>query len=187
MLDLQRLKGRVLVKGKKLPDTRSENGCILSEREEEDEEEDEEEELGAVEQRRRVSGPARAGQALWSLGTGGREKGGGTTRGLELVGGGQTPAEACLPGQADLPGAVGPGRVLLCHPPADPAPAPGPAPALPGQLPQRAQGQEAHPRGRWEPGCGASEAGGRWGPADPGWVGDADVGLERRVKGLWGQ
>ncbi|DAA18392.1 1-phosphatidylinositol 4,5-bisphosphate phosphodiesterase delta-3 [Bos taurus] len=50
----ERLKGRVLVKGKKLPDTRSENGCILSEREEEDEEEDEEEELGAVEQRRRA-------------------------------------------------------------------------------------------------------------------------------------
>ncbi|XP_006062289.4 1-phosphatidylinositol 4,5-bisphosphate phosphodiesterase delta-3 isoform X1 [Bubalus bubalis] len=50
----ERLKGRVLVKGKKLPDTRSENGHILSEREEEDEEEDEEEELGAIEQRRRA-------------------------------------------------------------------------------------------------------------------------------------
>lgn len=184
MLGLQRLKGRVLVKGKKLPATRSENGSILSEREEEDEEEEEEEEVGAVEQRRRVSGPARAGQALWSVGTGGREKGGGRTRGLEPMGGGQTPAEACLPGQANLPGAVGPGCVLLRCPPADAAPPAGPAPALPGQLPQRAQGQEAHPRGRWEPGCGASEAGGRWGPADSGWVGDADVDLERRVKGL---
>lgn len=54
MLGLQRLKGRVLVKGKKLPATRSENGRILSEREEEDEEEEEEEEVGAVEQRRRA-------------------------------------------------------------------------------------------------------------------------------------
>lgn len=52
----ERLKGRVLVKGKKLPATRSENGRILSEREEEDEEEEEEEEeeVGAVEQRRRA-------------------------------------------------------------------------------------------------------------------------------------
>ncbi|XP_055264049.1 1-phosphatidylinositol 4,5-bisphosphate phosphodiesterase delta-3 isoform X2 [Moschus berezovskii] len=50
----ERLKGRVLVKGKKLPAARSENGQILSEQEEEDEEEDEEEEVGAIEQRRRA-------------------------------------------------------------------------------------------------------------------------------------
>lgn len=187
MLDLQRLKGRILVKGKKSEDSR-----ILSDREEEDEEEDEEEGAGAIEQRPRVSGPARVGQCGVGLGDRWPREGGWEDLGAGAGGWGQSPAEACLPGQADLPGAVGAGRVLLCHAPADPAPRPGSTPALPRQLPQRAPGQEAQPRGRWEPGCGASEAGGRWGlalrvPGDSGWVGDADVDLERRVKGLWGQ
>ncbi|XP_023377323.1 1-phosphatidylinositol 4,5-bisphosphate phosphodiesterase delta-3 [Pteropus vampyrus] len=48
---LQQLKGRVLVKGKKLPAARSEDGRILSDREEEEEEE-EEEGVEAAEQRR---------------------------------------------------------------------------------------------------------------------------------------
>ncbi|XP_058904820.1 1-phosphatidylinositol 4,5-bisphosphate phosphodiesterase delta-3 isoform X2 [Kogia breviceps] len=48
------LKGRVLVKGKKLPAARNEDGRILSDREEDNEDEDEEEEAGAAEQRRRA-------------------------------------------------------------------------------------------------------------------------------------
>lgn len=51
----QQLKGRVLVKGKKLP-ARHEDGRVLSDREDEDEEEEESEEaLEAAEQSRRVS------------------------------------------------------------------------------------------------------------------------------------
>ncbi|XP_034360563.1 1-phosphatidylinositol 4,5-bisphosphate phosphodiesterase delta-3 isoform X2 [Arvicanthis niloticus] len=51
----EQLKGRVLVKGKKLPAARNEDGRILSDREEEDEEEEEAEEaLEAAEQRRRA-------------------------------------------------------------------------------------------------------------------------------------
>ncbi|XP_003131373.1 1-phosphatidylinositol 4,5-bisphosphate phosphodiesterase delta-3 isoform X1 [Sus scrofa] len=50
----EQLKGRVLVKGKKLPAARSDEGRILSDREEEEEEEDDEEEAGAAEQRRRA-------------------------------------------------------------------------------------------------------------------------------------
>lgn len=57
---LQQLKGRVLVKGKKLPPARSEDGRILSDREEEEEEE-EEEGVEAAEQRRQVSGVGWAG------------------------------------------------------------------------------------------------------------------------------
>ncbi|XP_032726892.1 1-phosphatidylinositol 4,5-bisphosphate phosphodiesterase delta-3 isoform X2 [Lontra canadensis] len=49
----EQLKGRVLVKGKKLPAARSEDGRILSDQEEEEEEE--EEEVEAAEQRRRIS------------------------------------------------------------------------------------------------------------------------------------
>ncbi|KAB0401411.1 hypothetical protein E2I00_017326 [Balaenoptera physalus] len=48
------LKGRVLVKGKKLPAARNEDGRVLSDREEDNEDEDEEEEAGAAEQRRRA-------------------------------------------------------------------------------------------------------------------------------------
>ncbi|KAB1265881.1 1-phosphatidylinositol 4; 5-bisphosphate phosphodiesterase delta-3 [Camelus dromedarius] len=48
----EQLKGRVLVKGKKLPAARDEDGGILSDREEEEEEE--EEEVGAAEQKRRA-------------------------------------------------------------------------------------------------------------------------------------
>ncbi|XP_047563464.1 1-phosphatidylinositol 4,5-bisphosphate phosphodiesterase delta-3 isoform X2 [Lutra lutra] len=48
----EQLKGRVLVKGKKLPAARSEDGRILSDQEEEEEEE--EEEVEAAEQRRRA-------------------------------------------------------------------------------------------------------------------------------------
>ncbi|XP_026954676.1 1-phosphatidylinositol 4,5-bisphosphate phosphodiesterase delta-3 isoform X2 [Sagmatias obliquidens] len=48
------LKGRVLVKGKRLPAARNEDGRILSDREEDNEDEDEEEEAGAPEQRRRA-------------------------------------------------------------------------------------------------------------------------------------
>ncbi|KAL1779168.1 1-phosphatidylinositol 4,5-bisphosphate phosphodiesterase delta-3 [Sigmodon hispidus] len=49
----EQLKGRVLVKGKKLPATRNEDGRLLSDREDEDEDEDETEEaLEAAEQRR---------------------------------------------------------------------------------------------------------------------------------------
>ncbi|XP_059936363.1 1-phosphatidylinositol 4,5-bisphosphate phosphodiesterase delta-3 isoform X2 [Mesoplodon densirostris] len=48
------LKGRVLVKGKKLPAARNEDGRILSDREEDNEDEDEEEEAGTAEQRRRA-------------------------------------------------------------------------------------------------------------------------------------
>ncbi|EPY89688.1 1-phosphatidylinositol-4,5-bisphosphate phosphodiesterase delta-3-like protein [Camelus ferus] len=48
----KQLKGRVLVKGKKLPAARDEDGGILSDREEEEEEE--EEEVGAAEQKRRA-------------------------------------------------------------------------------------------------------------------------------------
>ncbi|XP_036195391.1 1-phosphatidylinositol 4,5-bisphosphate phosphodiesterase delta-3 isoform X2 [Myotis myotis] len=73
-----------------------------------------------------------------------RPGGGGGRGGGRREGGGRR-AEAA--GQADLPRTVGPGRVLLCHAPSDPAPCPRPTPALPGQLPQRAQGQEAHSRG----------------------------------------
>lgn len=51
---LQQLKGRVLVKGKKLPAARGEDGPIPSDREEEEDEE-EEEGLEAAEQRRQVS------------------------------------------------------------------------------------------------------------------------------------
>ena len=99
MLDLQRLKGRILVKGKKSEDSR-----ILSdqEREEEDEEEDEEEGAGAIEQRRRVSGPAWVGQHGLGRPCGARgqvaarrEVGG---PGAGAGGWGQSPAEACLPG-----------------------------------------------------------------------------------------
>ncbi|XP_002719236.1 1-phosphatidylinositol 4,5-bisphosphate phosphodiesterase delta-3 isoform X1 [Oryctolagus cuniculus] len=51
----EQLKGRVLVKGKKLPAVRAEDGRVLSDREEEDEEEEEEEEEAEVaEQRRRA-------------------------------------------------------------------------------------------------------------------------------------
>ncbi|XP_058904819.1 1-phosphatidylinositol 4,5-bisphosphate phosphodiesterase delta-3 isoform X1 [Kogia breviceps] len=50
----EQLKGRVLVKGKKLPAARNEDGRILSDREEDNEDEDEEEEAGAAEQRRRA-------------------------------------------------------------------------------------------------------------------------------------
>lgn len=65
---LQQLKGRVLVKGKKLPAAWSEDGRILSDQEEEEEEEEGEAE--AAEQRRRVSGttgPAGRGweELLW--------------------------------------------------------------------------------------------------------------------------
>lgn len=137
---LQQLKGRVLVKGKKLPAARSEDGRILSDREEEEEEE-EEEGVEAAEQRRWVSGLA------WGLGITvelGEGKGARRTRGWSW----RAPARLVFPGQADLPGTVSPGRVLLCHPPTDPAPCPCPAPALPGQLPQRAQSQEVHPGGR---------------------------------------
>lgn len=67
MGSLQQLKGRVLVKGKKLSAARGEDGRILSDQEEEEEEEEEEAE--AAEQRRRVSGTvgARLGQggAAW--------------------------------------------------------------------------------------------------------------------------
>ncbi|XP_054449249.1 1-phosphatidylinositol 4,5-bisphosphate phosphodiesterase delta-3 [Pteronotus mesoamericanus] len=48
----EQLKGRVLVKGKKLPGVRGEDGRILSDREEDEEEEEEEEEMEAVEQKR---------------------------------------------------------------------------------------------------------------------------------------
>ncbi|XP_061033103.1 1-phosphatidylinositol 4,5-bisphosphate phosphodiesterase delta-3 isoform X2 [Eubalaena glacialis] len=48
------LKGRVLVKGKKLPAARNEDGRVLSDQEEDNEDEDEEEEAGAAEQRRRA-------------------------------------------------------------------------------------------------------------------------------------
>lgn len=51
-----------MVKGKKLPAARNEDGRILSDREEEDEEEEEAEEaLEAAEQRRRVSVSCRLG------------------------------------------------------------------------------------------------------------------------------
>ncbi|XP_008836447.1 1-phosphatidylinositol 4,5-bisphosphate phosphodiesterase delta-3 isoform X2 [Nannospalax galili] len=51
----EQLKGRVLVKGKKLPAARNEDGCILSDREDEEEEEEEAEEASEVaEQRRRA-------------------------------------------------------------------------------------------------------------------------------------
>ncbi|KAM9045613.1 1-phosphatidylinositol 4,5-bisphosphate phosphodiesterase delta-3 isoform 1-T1 [Megaptera novaeangliae] len=50
----EQLKGRVLVKGKKLPAARNEDGRVLSDREEDNEDEDEEEEAGAAEQRRRA-------------------------------------------------------------------------------------------------------------------------------------
>lgn len=71
---LQQLKGRVLVKGKKLP-ARHEDGRVLSDREDEDEEEEESEEaVEAAEQSRRVSaspglGVGKAGKAgeSWSL------------------------------------------------------------------------------------------------------------------------
>ncbi|XP_059526438.1 1-phosphatidylinositol 4,5-bisphosphate phosphodiesterase delta-3 isoform X4 [Myotis daubentonii] len=49
-----RLKGRVLVKGKKLPAARNEDGRILSDREEEEEEEEEEERVEAAEQKRQA-------------------------------------------------------------------------------------------------------------------------------------
>uniref|UniRef100_A0A8D1PW82 Phosphoinositide phospholipase C n=1 Tax=Sus scrofa TaxID=9823 RepID=A0A8D1PW82_PIG len=52
----EQLKGRVLVKGKKLPAARSDEGRILSDREEEEEEEDDEEEAGAAEQSRQTPG-----------------------------------------------------------------------------------------------------------------------------------
>ena len=65
MLDLQRLKGRILVKGKKSEDSRIPSD---QEREEEDEEEDEEEGAGAIEQRRRVSGPAWLGRPCGARG-----------------------------------------------------------------------------------------------------------------------
>ncbi|XP_043440706.1 1-phosphatidylinositol 4,5-bisphosphate phosphodiesterase delta-3 isoform X4 [Prionailurus viverrinus] len=52
----EQLKGRVLVKGKKLPAARSEDGRILSDQEEEDEEEEEAE---ATEQRRRLISQAK--------------------------------------------------------------------------------------------------------------------------------
>ncbi|XP_036195395.1 1-phosphatidylinositol 4,5-bisphosphate phosphodiesterase delta-3 isoform X6 [Myotis myotis] len=48
------LKGRVLVKGKKLPAARNEDGRILSDREEEEEEEEEEERVEAAEQKRQA-------------------------------------------------------------------------------------------------------------------------------------
>ncbi|XP_066220021.1 1-phosphatidylinositol 4,5-bisphosphate phosphodiesterase delta-3 isoform X2 [Saccopteryx leptura] len=48
------LKGRVLVKGKKLPAARSEDGRALSDREEDEEEEEEEEVMEAAEQKRRA-------------------------------------------------------------------------------------------------------------------------------------
>lgn len=67
---LQQLKGRVLVKGKKLPAARSEDGRILSDQEEEDEEEEEEAE--AAEQRRRVSGAGWASLAWAGKGCVGR-------------------------------------------------------------------------------------------------------------------
>ncbi|XP_007953462.1 1-phosphatidylinositol 4,5-bisphosphate phosphodiesterase delta-3 [Orycteropus afer afer] len=50
----EQLKGRILVKGKKLPAARSEEGRILSDREEEEEEEEEEEGVEATEQRQRA-------------------------------------------------------------------------------------------------------------------------------------
>ncbi|XP_070249138.1 1-phosphatidylinositol 4,5-bisphosphate phosphodiesterase delta-3 isoform X4 [Myotis yumanensis] len=48
------LKGRVLVKGKKLPAARNEDGRILSDREEDEEEEEEEERVEAAEQKRQA-------------------------------------------------------------------------------------------------------------------------------------
>ncbi|KAM7067251.1 1-phosphatidylinositol 4,5-bisphosphate phosphodiesterase delta-3 isoform 1-T1 [Molossus nigricans] len=50
----EQLKGRVLVKGKKLPAAWNEDGRILSDREEDDEEEEEEEGVEAEEQKRRA-------------------------------------------------------------------------------------------------------------------------------------
>lgn len=50
----EQLKGRVLVKGKKLPAAWNEDGRILSDREEEDEEEEEEEGMEAEEQKRQA-------------------------------------------------------------------------------------------------------------------------------------
>ncbi|XP_012887386.1 PREDICTED: 1-phosphatidylinositol 4,5-bisphosphate phosphodiesterase delta-3 [Dipodomys ordii] len=50
----EQLKGRVLVKGKKLPAAQNEDGRILSDREEEEEEEEDEEAVEAAEQRRRA-------------------------------------------------------------------------------------------------------------------------------------
>lgn len=66
---LQQLKGRVLVKGKKLPAARNEDGRILSDREE-DEDEEEEEERVEAEQKRQVSGAAWAGGEGRSWGCG---------------------------------------------------------------------------------------------------------------------
>lgn len=63
-----------MVKGKKLPAARNEDGRILSDREEEDEEEEEAEEaLEAAEQRRRVSVSCRLGQQVGSCCRGVRE------------------------------------------------------------------------------------------------------------------
>ncbi|XP_048223172.1 1-phosphatidylinositol 4,5-bisphosphate phosphodiesterase delta-3 isoform X2 [Perognathus longimembris pacificus] len=50
----EQLKGRVLVKGKKLPAAQNEDGRILSDKEEEEEEEEEEEAVEVAEQRRRA-------------------------------------------------------------------------------------------------------------------------------------
>ncbi|XP_070249136.1 1-phosphatidylinositol 4,5-bisphosphate phosphodiesterase delta-3 isoform X2 [Myotis yumanensis] len=50
----EQLKGRVLVKGKKLPAARNEDGRILSDREEDEEEEEEEERVEAAEQKRQA-------------------------------------------------------------------------------------------------------------------------------------
>ncbi|KAK2499769.1 hypothetical protein MC885_008268 [Smutsia gigantea] len=72
----EQLKGRILVKGKKLPDAQSEDGRMLSDWEEEEEEEEEEGEVEAERQRRWVSGPGWAGKGLgtrWRSGQCGRE------------------------------------------------------------------------------------------------------------------
>lgn len=73
---LQQLKCRVLVKGKKLPAARNEDGRILSDREDEDEDEEEAEEaLETAEQRKRVSVTGSAGWVLLQRGLGGGREG----------------------------------------------------------------------------------------------------------------
>ncbi|XP_032471488.1 1-phosphatidylinositol 4,5-bisphosphate phosphodiesterase delta-3 isoform X2 [Phocoena sinus] len=84
----EQLKGRVLVKGKRLPAARNEDGRILSDREEDNEDEDEERGGGgpraeAAGERAWLGqhGPGRGLMPLWSLGAGGRGKEGGRDQG----------------------------------------------------------------------------------------------------------
>ena len=112
-------------------------------------------------------------------------------QGLELVGGGRAPlrrvsqAKQISPELSALAVYCCATRLRTLRP----APVP-PQPCHVSSLSERqAKKLSREAGGGQDAGHLRQEGGGDrlWGPGDSGWVGDADVDLERRVTGLWGQ